>query len=516
MSSLTNLVSNSSLLSSYIIKPKEKILTIYPRFPNTINTFGNENDISYNIINTGNQIICNSIIQLEQNINSLINNFLDVNNENIFSESKINLSLNRNNLQTTVDSSLNIFIKKQLKNKDYAISFIDDNDINSWEKNLFIDISDSYPLINTKYNYSYLTTDLILNTVTIKGYKPIDTFIMDFVDNINNILTFVAYEDGTVSNNIQIKVPIYDETGKKIIYSKNVLINTLNSLLSQTLESNNYYNAYGSYFKEITKSGLIYFEFVSNINVIYTSKNYNIVFYDTISFVECYVGASSVRNTSWDTTIGWILGFRDYSEYNLSKYLQLDNTSQIIGDTGVSTNLFNYFLLCIDDFTQNHINDGLITITSTDKNIPLPSYANRTNFVCDPITKQLTYNNSTTDYSKLTQNQIYSITQVANTKNSTSSNLTKGISSKNFGVGPFVQDIFGIIPMKVNGLQNGSNYIEFGGTLQNQERVYFGPVNIHRMSIKLVTDRGDIIDLNNQNWSFSLLCEQLYNQNSSK
>jgi hypothetical protein len=70
--------------------------------------------------------------------------------------------------------------------------------------------------------------------------------------------------------------------------------------------------------------------------------------------------------------------------------------------------------------------------------------------------------------------------------------------------------------MKVNGLQNGSNYIEFGGTLQNQERVYFGPVNIHRMSIKLVTDRGDIIDLNNQNWSFSLLCEQLYNQNSSK
>jgi len=519
-SSLTDLLSNSSLLSSYTIKPNEKILTLYPRFPNTINTFGNENDISYNIINnTGNQISCNSPNQLQQNINSLINNFLDINNENIFSGSKINLSLNNNNSQTTVDSTLNIYVKKQLKNKDYAISFIDDkNIINSWEKNLFIDISDSYPLINTKYNYSYLTTDLILNTVTIKGYKPIDTFIMDFVDNINNILTFVAYEDGTVSNNIQIKVPIYDETGKKIIYSRTVLINTLNSLLSQTLDFNNYYNAYGSYFKEIVKNNSIYVEFVSNINVIYNSKNYNIVFYDTISFIECYVGASSVRNTSWDTTIGWILGFRDYSEYNLSKYLQLDNTSQIIGDTGVSTNLFNYFLLCIDDFTQNHINDGLITITSTDKNIPLPSYANRTNFVCDPITKQLTYNNSTTttDYSKLTQNQIYSITQVANTKNSTSSNLTKGISSKKFGVGPFVQDIFGIIPMKVNGLQNGSNYIEFGGTLQNQERVYFGPVNIHRMSIKLVTDRGDIIDLNNQNWSFSLLCEQLYKQNSSK
>lgn len=516
--SLTNISSNSGFSSNYLIDISETILKIYPRFPNTINTFGNENDISYNIINnTGEQIICNSINQLEQNINSLINNFLDTNNENIFSGSKISLTYNNSTLNPTVDSILNIFVKKQLKNKDYAISFIDDkNIINSWKQNFFIDISNSYPLINTTYNYSYLNIDTILNIVNIKGYKPIDTFVIDFVDNINNIITFVAYEDGTISNNIQIKVPIYDESGKKIIYSRNVLINTLNNLLYQTFNTKKYYNAYGSYFNTIIINNLTYVQFVSNINIIYTSQNYNIVFYDTVSFVECYLGANSVRNTSWDTTIGWILGFRNNSEYNLYNYLQIDNTSQIIGDTGVCTNLFNYFLLCIDDFTQNHINDGLITITSSDKNIPLPSYANRTNFICNPITKELTYNNLTTDYSKLTQNQIYSITQVANSQNSTSSNLTKGISSKNFGIGPFVQDIFGIIPMKVAGLQSGSNYIEFGGTLQNQERVYFGPVNIHRMSIKLVTDRGDIVDLNNVNWSFSLLCEQLYKQNPSK
>jgi len=517
--SLTNISSNSGFSSNYLIDVSDTILKIYPRFPNTINTFGNENDISYNIINnTGKQIICNSINELEQNINSLINNFLDTNNENIFSGSKISITYNNSTLQPTVDSILNIFVKKQLKNKDYAISFIDDkNIINSWKQNFFIDISNSYPLINTTYNYSYLNIDTIMNIVTIKGYKPIDTFIIDFVNNINNILTFVAYEDGTISNNIQLKVPIYDGSGNKIIYSRNVLINTLNNLLYQTINTNNYYNAYGSYFNTIIINDLIYVQFVSNINIIYTSQNYNIVFYDTISFVECYVGAKSVRNTTWDTTIGWILGFRNNSEYNLYNYLQIDNTSQIKGDTAICSNLFNYFLLCIDDFTQNHINDGLITITSPDKNIPLPSYANKTNFICDPITKELTYNNlTTTNYSKLTQNQIYSITQVANSQNSNSSNLTKGISSKNFGVGPFVQDIFGIIPIKVTGLQPGSNYIEFGGTLQNQERVYFGPVNIHRMSIKLVTDKGDIVDLNNVNWSFSLLCEQLYKQNSSK
>ena len=115
----------------------------------------------------------------------------------------------------------------------------------------------------------------------------------------------------------------------------------------------------------------------------------------------------------------------------------------------------------------------------------------------------------------MTQNQIYSLTQVANSHNSTSSNLTNGVNYSSFGKGPFVQDIFGLIPMKTTGLQSGSSYIEFGGTLQNQERIYFGPVNIHRMSVKLVTDRGDVVDLNNVNWSFSLLCEQLYKQNPS-
>jgi hypothetical protein len=76
-----------------------------------------------------------------------------------------------------------------------------------------------------------------------------------------------------------------------------------------------------------------------------------------------------------------------------------------------------------------------------------------------------------------------------------------------------VKDIFGIIPIKTAGLANGSTYVEFGGTLQNQERMYFGPVNIHRMTIRLLNDRGDLVDLNNSNWSFSLVCEQLYRSN---
>ena len=63
--------------------------------------------------------------------------------------------------------------------------------------------------------------------------------------------------------------------------------------------------------------------------------------------------------------------------------------------------------------------------------------------------------------------------------------------------------------MKVAGLQNGSSYMEYGGTLQNQSRNFFGPVNIRRLSVSLISDRGNKVDLNNANWSFSIICEQL-------
>jgi hypothetical protein len=57
--------------------------------------------------------------------------------------------------------------------------------------------------------------------------------------------------------------------------------------------------------------------------------------------------------------------------------------------------------------------------------------------------------------------------------------------------------------------------VEFGGTLQQQERLYFGPVNIRRMNITLLNDHGEVVDLNGANWSFSFICEQLYQQSKT-
>jgi hypothetical protein len=405
-------------------------------------------------------------------------------------------------INTIVNATLTIVINKTLTQTDYSVQFFDISGntfatgVNSsWYKNLKIEpsmVDSPIPLATFLTNTSKFST--------IRGTSALPTPNTFTVNNTNNTLTVIPWEQGVAGNNaIQLTIP------SATTYTPASLIAVINNAIQGTDLSGSLVeistNTLG---KENTSFRLF-------VNKVYSASDYRVVFYDPVSFVRCYVGVTSVKNTTWDTTVGWILGFRNYTVYDLSTY-SAGSIVQIIGDTGISTNIFNYFLLCLDDYNQNHLNDGLVTITSTDTSIPLPSYAKKSNFICNPQ-GQLTYNtNELVDNNKLTQAQIYSITQIANVQNSTTSNLTKSVSTKSYGSGPFVKDVFGIIPMKVAGLANGSSYVEFGGTLQNQERSYFGPVNIHRMSVKLVSDRGDIVDLNGANWSFSLICEQLYKQ----
>ena len=76
--------------------------------------------------------------------------------------------------------------------------------------------------------------------------------------------------------------------------------------------------------------------------------------------------------------------------------------------------------------------------------------------------------------------------------------------------------MFALLPVKASTSSPGSIYVEFGGTLQQQERTYFGPVNVGRISVKLVNDKGDVVDLNGGEWSFQLVCDQLYQSGAQK
>jgi hypothetical protein len=102
----------------------------------------------------------------------------------------------------------------------------------------------------------------------------------------------------------------------------------------------------------------------------------------------------------------------------------------------------------------------------------------------------------------LTSAQLYTINSI----NSNNNNLTNYLAKA-----PTSGDILAIVPIKTStGVPTGSLLVEFSGSLQDNKRTYFGPVNIDRMAIKLLDDKGNVVNLNGNDWCFTLVANCLY------
>ena len=465
-----------------------------------------------------------NLADIQRETNIFFNKEQSNENNVSFKGSSINFIQLSNNFQCTLILKITVV----LKNKDFDLHLIDT------KSNMWYDFfgfkgqvynADGIPQYDstgnriendTQYDstgnplYDLSRYDLSKNPVL--GTFPIPSNLL-LLTKDNNSFSFIPLADTnggvfTTSKKHKITVTLTLELNKH--YTREDIVTNINSVLS------NNEITYGSYISQEVGTTL----FKVNINKNFTTQDFRIVFFDN-TFTRCNFGKSSIDNVKWDTTLGWILGFRNQTQYILSKsnessaiansstyYTDYPNQSytvdpitnivEITGDTSINVNLYNYLLVVLDDYCQNHLNDGLVTVTKTDYDIPLPSYANRTTYQCD-ASGQLSIVDG-----KLTSKQLYSANQILNTKQI---NQKKNIYSS----GPFTQDIFALVPIKTAGLSPGQSFVDFSGTLQNQERTYFGPVNIRKMTIQLLNDKGSTLDLNGANWSFSFIAEQLYN-----
>jgi hypothetical protein len=267
---------------------------------------------------------------------------------------------------------------------------------------------------------------------------------------------------------------------------------------------------------------------------IITSTYTQIVFFDFTGVLQCNVNCVSKSNHYFNNTLGWIMGYR-------LPYLAVDpsgNTASSILDL----NGTKYLILVIDDYNQNHVNNSLVSISQYSNTLKMPSYyspdlpytcltpaqqGNNLTQIVNEVVLQSLFDNQTTnaqnglliagkyesDYTStqimlpsaprtLTQAQLYTINSI----NSNNNNITNYLAKA-----PTSADILAIIPVKTStGVPTGSLLVEFSGSLQDNIRTYFGPVNIDRMAVKLLNDKGNVLNLNGNDWCATLICECLY------
>lgn len=285
-------------------------------------------------------------------------------------------------------------------------------------------------------------------------------------------------------------------------------------------------------------------------NTFTISSSTQIIFFDFTATLQCNFNCYTKSSHYFNSTLGWIMGYR-------LPYLNVDasgNTASAILDL----NGTKYLILVIDDYNQNHINNSLVSISQFSNTLKIPSYYspdipytclnpsqnnNLNELITGVVSQSLfdtqsfnagngsftpgNYTNTTNqaqnglliagkyqnDYTgtqiilpsaprTLTNAQLYTINSINNNNNNLTNFLAKA---------PTSPDILAIVPVKTStGVPTGSLLVDFSGSLQDSVRTYFGPVNIERLAVKLLDDKGNILNLNGNDWCVTIVAECLY------
>jgi len=232
-----------------------------------------------------------------------------------------------------------------------------------------------------------------------------------------------------------------------------------------------------------------------------------ITFYQDGGFTGCLSCGPGMKVNQ---NLGWNLGVRQEPDSSGNISININNTEPY--SLEVQSDLYGpkYFMLVIDDYNNNIVNNGLVNMKDTTSKLSLPSYYNSASKSSDNtqnIECPVNNGNSTKiPYMKrssprqLTQAQVYSVNEIITNRNKQSNRV----------VGPTTSNVMAFIPLKAITQTRPDPYIEYGPSIQSNERTYFGPVDIERMRVKLIDDKGNLVNLNGHDWSFSLTVEQLY------
>jgi len=537
-------------VDDYSIKDLLKILDLYDDTDNENNTNGD--DILKSISNS----------DILNKTNYYINKFSnedDVDMSSFFKEIQYRLIGTKKGYQNNIaDNYKNtILIPDKIKFDRYKTSpnqIIDGGDIsipviNQETQNIVTTFAPSEvkgtlnPLIKTAYStFINIDSKYRQNTSGISNTSSNTNFTLDLSQPLKNLLSLQLYsyqipyswylinsqlgntcfwiEDSSKNALVNISIEpgnytpasLTAELNTKIVQAGFIFASTITPFVYNETQGKIIFYLYGGIYR------------INGVDIFTITEKTGIVFFDFNFSLECNLPNCGVKMPSYiNQTLGWILGFR-------SPFIYADPSGNVPSAL-LDLNGPRYLILIIDDFNQNHLNNNIISITEYDNNLKLPSYYNKSiPYSCNnPINNVNSLINNTIDlnnnvnaaniisdklnitYTKtqnilpsaprtLTQSQIYTINEIIkNNKN----------NAHYFSKAPTNSDVFAIIPMKrPNAI--GTIVTEFSGSLQSNERVYNGPVDVSRLQITLCDDAGNILDLNDVHWSFTMVANCLY------
>ena len=388
------------------------------------------------------------------------------------------------------------------------------------------EFSQSNPQVRlyTSTNYTVNLNQPLLNVVDIT------------VDNVEIPYSWHVFSEDYGTNRFKIKIGanVYDIKIPSGNYSSvNALISQINSALSIATSSNSGVPNSDIYFDPSAPS-LIGNKITINVNV-----NATFIWYiEDAEASQCTSVFRENPNSLLDPpkpgnkinyNLGWLLGFRGQTSIVTAS----GSTVKLIPPSTVDLYGPKYFLLTLDDFNNNKPNKDLISLIDNNaNNFKLPEYykpqtmnttisvtgnngveyqpghINEPGYECvdvagPPSSRGCAENDINIDLiSNLTQRQRYSVAQMIQAN--TTSNRKPRYSSPNS------TDILLRIPINTPP-SNPNQIISFKNEKSEEtKRVYFGPVKLRKFNVRLLNDKGFEVNLNDRDWSFSLIVNQLY------
>ena len=242
------------------------------------------------------------------------------------------------------------------------------------------------------------------------------------------------------------------------------------------------------------------------------SSGNSIIFYESGGTSACSKNCGP--GTKANFNLGWVLGFRNnsYSDEDAT----IDSSGKYIFTSESFIDVYGprYLILVINDYNANSLNKGLVSVEKTQSKFGGPLFKKLFDSNLLPTQKDAsgdTICNNESGFNEVpvytqgiprraTASELFTINQLNNSSKIDTINDTL--------IPPTDTDIFAIIPLKK--VSPGDIITEFTTSIQRNERNYFGPVDIGRLNIKILDDKGNTLNLNGMDWSFILMVQQLY------